>query len=452
MKTFLRLAAVLAAVLALALVIGQARKTVTLVIDGSARTLVTFALTTSMLLDQQGIALAPADELSPGLDEWLSNGGTVQIDRAASILILADGQAHHLLTTGRIPADLLALAGVSLYPGDRLLSGGSEISPAGPLPLAPAHALYVDRAVTVHLQDGADLSTFTTTAATVGQALWENGARVYSADRLTPPASARLTGPEMDVSLTRSRELTIQESGQEIRLRSAAATVGEALAEVGFALQGLDYSIPEASDPLPTDGWIKIVRVSESVATEQTPLPFETEYQPVADLEIDNQTIIRTGEYGYTAQRVRVRYEDGVEVSRTVEDQWIAAEPLNRIVGYGTNLVMHSLDTPDGTIYYWRALTMWITSYNDSVGKITATGQRVRKGLVGVNPRYIPYGTMMYVPGYGYAEAADTGNIGPRWIDLGYPLADYVPWHQYSTVYFIWPPPPPEQILWIYPP
>jgi 3D (Asp-Asp-Asp) domain-containing protein len=164
---------------------------------------------------------------------------------------------------------------------------------------------------------------------------------------------------------------------------------------------------------------------------------------------LDSQKVISNGEYGLTATRVRVRLEDGKEISRQKEDQWTAKEPKNRVVGFGTNVVMHSLDTPDGTIYYWRALTMWITSYSDAVGSTTASGQKVRKGLVGVNPHYIPYGTKMYVPGYGMAEAADTGNIGPRWIDLGYTQDEYVAWHQYSTVYFLWP--PPANIIYQYP-
>jgi 3D (Asp-Asp-Asp) domain-containing protein len=56
---------------------------------------------------------------------------------------------------------------------------------------------------------------------------------------------------------------------------------------------------------------------------------------------------------------------------------------------------------------------------------------------------------MMYVPGYGLAEAADTGAISGRWIDLGYSNDDYVAWHQWVTVYFLWP--PPANPVWIFP-
>ena len=86
----------------------------------------------------------------------------------------------------------------------------------------------------------------------------------------------------------------------------------------------------------------------------------------------------------------------------------------------------------------------------DTGGEITASGLKMRKGLAGIDPRYIPYFTKMYVPGYGMAIAADTGGgIQPRWIDLAYLDDEYVPWHQYVTVYFLWP--PPANIVYLFP-
>ncbi len=47
---------------------------------------------------------------------------------------------------------------------------------------------------------------------------------------------------------------------------------------------------------------------------------------------------------------------------------------------------------------------------NDINGNgITAIGLRARKGIVAVDPRVVPLGTKLYVPGYGEALAADTG-------------------------------------------
>lgn len=53
---------------------------------------------------------------------------------------------------------------------------------------------------------------------------------------------------------------------------------------------------------------------------------------------------------------------------------------------------------------------------NDINGNgITAIGLRARKGIVAVDPKIIPLGTRLYIPGYGEALAADTGG----WIKGG---------------------------------
>ena len=288
------------------------------------------------------------------------------------------------------------------------------------------------------------------TAATLGSALWAGGYSLFVSDQLVPPADTPLT-PGLSATLTRSRPVTIETQTGHVNIRTAVGTVGEALEAAHLTPQGLDYSIPALTDPLPSNGIIRLIRVTEQVLVEQTPLPFETQFQPVSDLALDSQSIVQAGEYGLTAQRVRVRFEDGVEVSRQVDSEWVARQPQSRIIGYGTNITMHTTTVDGVTIQYWRELTVYVTSYrpSDTGSNRTATGALVEKGVVGVNPNYIPYYTEMYIPGYGYGTALDTGNIGARWIDLGYTDDDYVAWHQYVTIYFVWP--PPGNVVWIIP-
>jgi 3D (Asp-Asp-Asp) domain-containing protein len=243
--------------------------------------------------------------------------------------------------------------------------------------------------------------------------------------------------------------------------RSAANTVAEALAELGLPLVGLDYSIPAASSPLPADGQVRVIRVNEQVLLEQRPLPFDTVYQPLDGLEIDQRQLVQPGSYGVIAEQVRVRTEDGVELGRAVEGQWIAQQPVDEILGYGTQILIRSVATADGQLEYWRAVQMYATSYSPSRAGIpadhpwfgiTASGKPLVRGLVAIDRSLIPFGTLMYVPGYGFAEAADTGGgVRGRWIDLGYDDDNYVPWHQYVTVYFLTPVPPPGAIVYLFP-
>jgi uncharacterized protein YabE (DUF348 family) len=430
-------------------------KTVVLAIDGQSRSLTTFAPTVAKLFQSENLALAEVDLVSPPLTHWLKEGEIVTVQRAVQVPILADGKYETTLTAALVPANILTQAGITYSAGDLLLADGEPVRLDEPLQKNPrtGHfpSLQLHRAVSFSLSEGTQPESLTSTIGTVGQALWQAGIVLSTVDSITPELSAHIS-PGAEVILQRARLITILYQNGSYTAQVVADTVGEALAKANIALVSLDYAVPGEDEPVPQDGIIRVVHVQEEILIEQTPLPFEDELQPAPDLEIDNQKIIQAGEYGIYARRIRVRYEDGLEVSRQVEEEWTARQPQNRIMGYGTSLVEHTADTPDGTISHWRAITMYAVSYSPSSagGSITASGAPLEKGLVAVDPRYIPLGTRLYIPGYGEALAADTGGgVRGRVIDLGYSDEDYVAWHQNVTVYFLWP--PPANVVWIFP-
>jgi 3D (Asp-Asp-Asp) domain-containing protein len=76
---------------------------------------------------------------------------------------------------------------------------------------------------------------------------------------------------------------------------------------------------------------------------------------------------------------------------------------------------------------YKRVFTARSTAYSPASagGNITYSGTTVRRGVVAVDPRVIPMGTRMYVEGYGYAIAEDTGGaIKGNKIDVAF-LSNY---------------------------
>lgn len=430
-------------------------KTIHLEVDGENTTIHAFAWTVEDALRTAGIALLAEDRAARVPAPWFSRQMTLKISRAAYVYLEADGKQQMLLSANRLPIDLLAQAGITLYPGDRLLADGVPVAADQLLPaygeVRRAPLIQVQRQVAFSVTEGSTSTELLSTAQTLGAALWENGVVVHSADRLTPALDAPLT-PGLNLVYQRAQPVMVATNGITLTLLTAADSVGEALAQAGLSPQGLDYTIPPEREPIPPGGLIHLVRVQEEVLVEQTPLPFETSYQAAPEVEIDNQVVLQAGEYGATAQRVRIRFEDGVEVLRSTEGEWVARPPQDRILGYGTKIVKRTLSTPDGTIEYWRALQMYAVSYHpgETGGNITASGLEVRKGLAAVDIRYIPFYTQMYVPGYGPAMAADTGGgVVGRMIDLAYPTDEYVAWHQYVTVYFLWP--PPDNIVWIIP-
>jgi uncharacterized protein YabE (DUF348 family) len=437
-------------VIGIALILGL-KKTVSVSIDGQTQSVTTYAFTVGNLLHESGIPLSPLDEITPSIDTWLKSDSQVTLTRAIPVQILADGQIRTLFSADRIPSELFAAAGVNLLPGDQVLNNGQMIDPIQSFPQSvKSISLQLLPLVSYSLTVDGKINEFTSTAQTLGAALWSAGYTIFDADHINPPINTPLT-PDLSASIQTSQNVTVQTQDANVTIRTVGATVGEALRNEGLSIQGLDYSIPPPEAPIPPDGIIRLVHGTEDVLVEQSPLAFETQYQPDPDLEIDNQSVLQAGEYGLSAQRVRIRYADGQEVSRQVENQWVARQSQPRIIGYGTSLVMHSAVVDGVPIQYWRALNMYATSYHPSnTGSTTASGLPLKKGVAAVDRSLIPFYTQMYVPGYGEVLAADIGGgVAGRWIDLGYSDDDYVPWHQWVTVYFLWP--PPDNIVWIIP-
>ncbi len=448
----------LLAALILAAYLGT-RKTIQIQVDGQAHTLVTHAETVAAALAEAGVLLNPADAVLPSPEAALKAGDTIHVARAPLVSLVANGQTHLRRTQTQSPADLLADLNLSLGPGDGLYADGRPLADALAAG-APWHVQLV-RAVPVSVaEDAGPARELRAAAQTVGEALWALGYRIYTGDLVTPALDSPLT-PSLAIRIERSRPVWVQADGQTLVMRTRAATVGEVLSEAGVALVGEDYSVPADDQPLPAAGVIGVARVREEVLTEQQLLPYETIYQALPDVEIDNIVPVQAGQPGVLRRLTRVRYENGIEVGRVTDEETLVQTAQPQIIGYGTQIVIRTLATPDGTIEYWRAYEMYATSYaakftgrtpgTFSYGR-TASGKYVTKGIVAIDRNMMPFGTRMYVPGYGFAEAADTGGgVRGRFIDLGFDDHNYVGWHSQVMVYFLTPVPPEGSIRWIIP-
>ena len=72
--------------------------------------------------------------------------------------------------------------------------------------------------------------------------------------------------------------------------------------------------------------------------------------------------------------------------------------------------VENSYTTPSGENFvYKKAMNVVATAYNESGTYPTASGTYPKRGTIAVDPRVIPMGTLMYVEGYGFGRAEDTG-------------------------------------------
>jgi uncharacterized protein YabE (DUF348 family) len=439
---------------------------VTLVIDGQPHYLRTHQDTVGALLMDLGLIMHPEDTVTPGdLSMPLESVRKVVVERARPVTLYTDGHSSTFRTLTQSVESFLREVQVSVGPHDELEVEG-EFLPTG---RSPGHSLRhiiaaepepvritIRRAVPFVLHEDGQATQFYTTAETVGEALRGIGLTLYLADGVEP-GLGEFIAPDLHVHIDRSVPVQVEVDRRIIRTRTHRERADEVLADLDIVLTGQDYATPALDTPLEEGATIRVVRVTERFLIEQEPIPYESLVQPDPDLEIDHQRLLQEGKRGILERRIRLRYEDGNEVARQVENVYVAVPPTPKITGYGTMVVVRTLDTPSGPVEYWRTIRMLATSYSAATAGTspsspwygrTRTGERMRFGIVAVDPRYIQLRTNVYVPGYGVGYAGDTGGaIKGRRIDLGYDDDNLILWYRFVDVYLLTP--VPDRITYV---
>ena len=120
-----------------------------------------------------------------------------------------------------------------------------------------------------------------------------------------------------------------------------------------------------------------------------------------------------------TTHHLKHIFHDGKEADTIEENQTVKKTSVQRLVLFNSqNFPEKTYDLTAVPKIKMIATAYWVGD-PQVPGTITFSGYKVRRGLVAVDPKVIPLGTRLYVPGYGYAYAADTGSaIKGKRIDL----------------------------------
>jgi uncharacterized protein YabE (DUF348 family) len=450
-------------------------------VDGITREVTTHRRTVRLLLLDLGLAVHAHDRVSPGLDDRLNRVRSIAVQRAQPVQIVSDGRTVQSASFGRTPHEILIDAGIAVDPYDQVIVDGVSVGLDEPLPgvqpvltarrffpVSPwaatrpkARQVRVNRAMPIIVDDGGLPFEIRTTATTVGEALRQAQITIYLGDRVDPSLGSEVVN-SLRVTIQRSKPVTVLVDGRTFRTRTRGRTVADALGEMRIGVNGLDRVEPGLATTLDAGMKVAVTRVAEEVEVEEEIAPFDTIFVADANLPIDEQQVVNLGAEGITRTRYRVHSENGQEVSRVLEDTWVAQEPAERVIAYGQRIEPKVMTAADGTqITYWRRIRMLASSYSASTAGVstaspsygqTYTGDPMRFGIVAVDPKVIPLRSRVYVPGYGTGDALDTGSaIRARRIDLGYDDSNLQLWNRWVDVYLLWPPPPAGEITWVLP-
>lgn len=276
-----------------------------------------------------------------------------------------------------------------------------------------------EKAVTIVGAESAPI-TLTTRKRTVGEALELAGVKLGPKDQLQPAITDPLT-KETQIEVRRAAAVSVTADGKTVNGLVIAATVGDALKELAIELGPIDRVEPPVTTAITPDLGVKIVRVREEVVTTREEIPFDVERQEDRTMNDGETRELVTGQPGEREIVTKTVFEDGVQVRTETVSTQVVTEPVNRVVAYGT---IRTVSRGGRTFRYSKVMTMSATGYSakePGLSDYTATGMLARNGVVAVDPRVIPLYTRVYVEGYGFAIAGDTGGaIKGNKIDLCY--------------------------------
>jgi resuscitation-promoting factor RpfB len=322
-----------------------------------------------------------------------------------------------LVTTGVLSLGLLIPFGAGTVP-DQIASKVAAVA-------APAPAKHV---TLVH--DGLTES-IDTRAGTVGDLLAERNLARSPDDAVSADAASPLTDGET-VVYRAAVLVTVTIDGQSRIVRTPAASVATLLAEQGVAFDRHDRVSPAPATALAEGTAVTVKHVDAWTETVRKAVAAKVVKRFAFTLPPGKSAVVDPGTPGIAETAYAVtRTRDRRAVRKTALVSRILRAPRARIVAEGVGeyaaLSQIAQRGITGTLKLASAaLSMVATAYTAGCGGcggggMTASGRPAGHGVVAVDPRVIPLGTRMYIPGYGHAVAGDTGGaIRGNRIDLGF--------------------------------
>ena len=275
------------------------------------------------------------------------------------------------------------------------------------------------------ITDGDRVVTYTTFATDPEAVLGQAGGTLSKEDTYTTEAVEGTAA----ITIRRARNITVHYHGQTRSATTFGETAGELLHRMNLDVSGEDL-VSHGLEEETYDGMVlRVDRVQTLCETYTATVPHEVTRCRDASIPLGTEEVLTEGVDGELLCTAEVTYVNGEETARRGLSETVTKMPITEVVGVGVGAVTEQNTAPvihDGYITlptgevltYTRKDTVRATAYTHTdwgCDTVTATGTIVHWGTVAVDPRYIPYGTRMFIMAsdgsyvYGIATAEDCG-------------------------------------------
>ncbi|MDO0823965.1 3D domain-containing protein [Desulfosporosinus nitroreducens] len=206
--------------------------------------------------------------------------------------------------------------------------------------------------------------------------------------------------------------------GAPVRKVSSEGLAVQGLTNKGQISRGIGSSTQDYQEALSPEVETRVTSKIEIIDKE---LPFDTQYVESDKLPPGESQIQVKGEKGTRREVVKTFKVGGQPVDQQVQSFFELKAPKKEVIIRNTQpipkkkvIIQNSspgsakVDVDLTKLNISKTLTVEATAYTYT-GNNTATGVKPREGLIAVDPKVIAMGSQVYVEGYGYAIAADTG-------------------------------------------
>ncbi len=286
-----------------------------------------------------------------------------------------------------------------------------------------------------------------TTADTVQDFFNTHHIAIKAHDQMSPAPTKAITSG-MSVVYNPSFQINVHVGKKNRMVWTHKMTVGEFLKQNDISLTKDDQISPAQKETITPQTNVTVIRVKKVSDVKKVPLKVKTVTRKSDQLAKGKKKVLSDGKQGVAEKHYKVTYKNGKEVSRHYVGQTVLKKSTSRIVALGTkepktepvsqiqtaepkstasHIEPMSAPAPSAA-HHDQAKTFYVnsTAYTANCSGCsghTTTGINLKAHpnakVIAVDPSVIPLGSKVYVEGYGYAVAGDTGGaIGGHKIDV----------------------------------
>lgn len=225
--------------------------------------------------------------------------------------------------------------------GDVLAAAGldagehDQLTPAADTPIADGALVSLRRGRELNLVVDGQPRTVWVTAASVDEALQQVGLRTEGA-ALSASRSRQigLSGMSLDVRLPKA--VTVRADGKDVPLTTTGLTVADALAEAAVAVRPQDRVSVPLAQPLTDQLLVQVVRVDDESVVSTEAVPYATVRRDDPAALVGSAQVVQQGRAGVLTRTTVVHRVDGAETGRDVTGEVRTTQPVDRVVAVGT--------------------------------------------------------------------------------------------------------------------